>query len=440
MFPRPSLLVFAGLSALLILLAGGLPLPNLKQNSAFAESLDINAPSISVELYLPSALSETSTQGQVLQVAAGQGHACALLIYGSVKCWGRNNSGQLGDGTTMNRPTPVDVKGLSEGVKAIAAGTTRTCAVTTSGAAKCWGANGNGGIGDGTGIDRHAPVNVTGLSSGVAAIAVGSGHTCALMERGGIKCWGNDGSGQLGDGTTAEQRRTPIDVIGLSSGVTAIAVGTNHTCARTGSGVKCWGQNFYGQLGDGTRTDRYTPVDVIGLAEGIASIDAGEFHSCAVAPMGVAKCWGSNGDGQVGDGPSQGRRLEPVVVRTGVATIGAKFRDTCALTTSGEVLCWGNNTGGQLGDGTKIPRAYPDAVHGLSSGVRQIAVGGSYNCGLMESGEVKCWGHDGIKEDLSPVDIIGLEVLPNSSSVLPEPIISCHPRSGNDSCLFVYYY
>ena len=198
------------------------------------------------------------------------GHTCAITTGGGLKCWGYNYYGQLGDGTTNSSSTPVDVAGLSQGVTAIAAGEGHTCALV-SGGVKCWGNNWYGQLGDGTITQRSIPVDVVGLGSSMDAIAAGGGHTCALGSGGGVKCWGDNGYGQLGDGTTTDSS-TPVDVVGLSSGVTAIAAGGGHTCALVSGGVKCWGDNGYGQLGDGTTTDSSTPVDVVGLSQGVTAI------------------------------------------------------------------------------------------------------------------------------------------------------------------------
>jgi uncharacterized repeat protein (TIGR01451 family) len=314
----------------------------------------------------------------VTAIAAGEYHTCALTSGGGVKCWGFNGYGELGDGTTTQRTTPVDVSGLGSGVSAISAGHGYTCALTSGGGVKCWGDNQYGQLGDGTTTQRTTPVDVSGLGSGVAAISAGAFHTCALTSGGGVKCWGDNLDGDLGDGTTT-QRTTPVDVSGLGSGVASISAGYYHTCALTsGGGVKCWGDPADGQLGDGTTTVRTTPVAVSGLGSGVAAISAGAFHTCALTTGGGVKCWGYNGNGQLGDGTSSGPQTcagspcstTPVDVSglgSGVTAIAAGGYHTCALTSGGGVKCWGANYAGQLGDGTTTQRTTPVDVVALNS-------------------------------------------------------------------------
>jgi alpha-tubulin suppressor-like RCC1 family protein len=342
----------------------------------------------------PSSLPTGGKPTPATAVATGYAHSCALTSNGGVRCWGLNDQGQLGDGTTANRSTPVDVSDLSSGVTAIAGGTFHTCALMRAGGVKCWGENRSGQLGDGTTTDRLTPVDVGGLS-GVTAIAAGF-HTCALLTTGGVKCWGENFGGQLGDGTTTD-RSTPVDVVGLASGVAAIAIMDVHTCAlTTGGGVKCWGTNGAGELGDGTTSGRSTPVDVVGLTSGVAGVGAGDFHSCALMRSRGVKCWGDNAFGELGDGTTTGR-LTPVDVsglRDGVKAIALGSGHTCALTTARGVKCWGYNLGGELGDGRTGNRSTPVDIPGLTSGVTAIAAGGEHGCGLTRTAGVKCWGDD----------------------------------------------
>jgi len=194
------------------------------------------------------------------------------------------------------------VSGLTTGVAAITAGQNHTCALTTTGSVKCWGRNVNGQVGDNTTTNRWNPVAVTGLASGVTAIAAGGWHTCALMSGGNVKCWGFNAYGQLGDNTTT-QRNAPIDVNGLTSGMTVISAGYYHTCSLDSSGsVKCWGNNDNGRLGDGTNVQRNSPTPVSNLSSGVAKIAAGGLHSCARLVAGGLKCWGDDVFGEIGDG------------------------------------------------------------------------------------------------------------------------------------------
>ncbi len=354
----------------------------------------------------------------VTALAAGDGHTCALTTGGGVKCWGSNWAGQLGDGTTTSRSTPVNVAGLASGVTGLAAGSSHTCALTTGGRVKCWGWNADGQLGDGTTTDRSTPVNVSGLASGVAALAAGYRHTCALTTGGGVKCWGNNGSGQLGDGTTTN-RSTPVDVVGLASGVTVLGTGGYHTCAlTTGARAKCWGENAFGQLGDGTTARRSTPVEVNGLASSITALAGGEMHSCALTTGRGVKCWGWNAIGQLGDGTTIWRStpVDAVGLASGVTALAADGSHTCAVTAGGAAKCWGANINLQLGDGTNTNRSTPVDVVGLASGVAALAAGRFHTCALTTGGGAKCWGSnsdgqlgDGTTTNRStPVDVVGL--------------------------------
>ena len=235
--------------------------------------------------------------------------------------------GQLGNGSTTDSNTPVVV--FASGIAAVGAGRGHTCAVTTTGGAKCWGWNDVGQLGNGTTSSSNTPVDVSGLTSGVAAVSVGLTHTCALMTGGDVKCWGDNSGGQLGSGNTTGPETcvsfqscstTPLDVTGLASGVAAISAGGAHTCAlTTGSDVKCWGSNNSGQLGATTVETCFgtpcstTPVDVSGLASGVAAISAGGSHTCAVTTAAL-QCWGANGGGQLGDGTNTGSNTPVNVV------------------------------------------------------------------------------------------------------------------------------
>lgn len=327
------------------------------------------------------------------QIVAGWSHTCGVSSTGGALCWGDNTYGGVGDGTLVDRKLPVPVTGLGSGVKSIAVGGSFSCALTTAGGVKCWGFNGGGDLGNGTTVNSPTPVNVVGLASGVTAIRLGHSHACALTSAGAVKCWGDNYYGQLGDGTSTS-RSTPVTVSGLSTGATAVTTGSYHSCVLVGGGAaKCWGENSTGELGDGTETDQHMPVAVVGLT-GASAIAAGGGHTCVRTTAGAAKCWGWNELGQLGDGTTIDRP-HPVTVTglaTGVAGITTGSWSTCARLTSGALKCWGNNRAAQLGDGTTTNRLVPTQVSGLTSGVTSPSAGANHACAIVPTGIGKCWG------------------------------------------------
>ena len=345
---------------------------------------------------------------------------------GGAKAWGYNSYGQLGDGSTTNRTTPVDVSTLSSGVVQISAGVQHACALLDTGAMKCWGRNIYGQLGNGTTTQSTTPVDVSTLSSGVAQISAGGTHTCALLDTGAVKCWGHNNFGQLGDGT-ASNSTTPVNVSTLSSGVVQISAGQYYTCALLNTGaMKCWGYNANGQLGNGTITNSITPVDVSALSCGVARISAESAHTCALLDTGAMKCWGYNALGQLGNG-TKTQSTTPVDVSTlssGVAQISTGGTHTCALLDTGAMKCWGSNAFGQLGDGTTTQRTTPVNVSTLSSGVVQISLERLHTCALLDTGAMKCWGYNGFGQlgdgttsnRTTPVDVMSLSGIKQISS------------------------
>ncbi|OUZ09116.1 hypothetical protein BHE97_11475 [Aeromicrobium sp. PE09-221] len=330
----------------------------------------------------------------VTAIAAGGVQTCALSETGDAYCWGSNRYGQLGDGTDDASLVPVQVTGLDDPVIAITAGDWHTCALTTTdaGTVYCWGYNGFGQLGDGTTTDSFVPVQVAGLDEPVIAITAGVTHTCALTDTGDVYCWGDNGYGRLGDGTD-DASLVPVQVTGLDEPVTAIAAGRTHTCALTDTDdVYCWGDNGYGRLGDGTDDASLVPVQVTGLDK-VTAITTGFTHTCALTTTGDAYCWGY---GRLGDGTDDAS-LVPVQV-TGldepVTAITAGWYHTCALTTTDTAHCWGNNGDGQLGNGTDGASLVPVQVTGLDDPVTAITARVTHTCALTTTGDAYCWGNN----------------------------------------------
>ena len=378
----------------------------------------------------------------IVDVAAGFAHTCALTDAGGVLCWGAGGKGQLGDGTTNDHSNPAAVcmngSGIGcsggsalTGAEAIDAGSLFSCALMSNSGIKCWGSDSDGqlgigtlplmagGIAGGVGPFETLPQDVCDITlvllsagqpsgifipctpvTGFTGVAAGGEHACGLLETGGIKCWG---SGPLGDGTTNDSG-LPVDVCTLNivllplssesepagilctqlGGFTDVQAGFRHTCATTeAGGIKCWGRNVHGEIGDGTLNDRTTPVNVCAsgsgngcgggaLLAGITAVTAGSEYSCAIAAAGDARCWGSNFAGQLGDGTTSDRE-NPVGVSglpSGVMVIsgGSRADHACAARANGSLSCWGRNDHGQLGIGSSDanPHSLPAQVTSFS--------------------------------------------------------------------------
>ena len=242
------------------------------------------------------------------------GRMC-VEVGGEVYCWGNNANGELGDGSTVERHTAVLVANITTATSVSAGHSSHSCATLADGTVQCWGRNDNGQLGDGTTTDRLTPVLVSNITT-ATSVSTGGGHACATLADGTVQCWGGNVNGQLGDGTTTN-RLTPVLVSGITTATSVSAGGFFltgfHTCATLADGtVQCWGANANGQLGDGTTTDRLTPVLVSGITTA-TSVSAGALHNCAMLADGTVQCWGGNGKGQLGDGTTTSSNI-PVQV------------------------------------------------------------------------------------------------------------------------------
>ncbi|MGD2067579.1 MAG: hypothetical protein PVI57_02765 [Gemmatimonadota bacterium] len=325
------------------------------------------------------------------RVAVGAFHSCALDSEGAAWCWGANGRGQLGaerGDDVIDRPTRVLANGA---FTALATGRAHTCGILSSGSLRCWGGNGAGQLGDGTLEDRSAPVFVDDSDQPWVEVTAGAEHTCAL-DRGRVAfCWGANDAGQLGDGGRRGRRRPGPVVGGLR--FASLSAGARHTCGITLDGDSyCWGANGSGQLGANLLGDSPTPTRVIGPR--LRSIDAGRSHTCGLDDLGRAWCWGGNERGALGIGGALGGvRTSPVRVLTGAffARVTAGHGPwSCGLTAGGELLCWGelrNRTGPDA-----LVRNAPGPVGPPELRWRELGVGDAHACGLTQESDLQCWG------------------------------------------------
>lgn len=326
-------------------------------------------------------------------IVAMQYYSLALLSDGSVWTWGRNQDGQIGDGTTNNRLTPYRVS-IPDIVTTVGSGRSHSVVARSGGGLWAWGYNRFGQLGDSTTTGRLLPVQVSTLTTTIVDIAGGRNHTIALKgSNGEVWVWGDNSYGQLGDNTTTDSH-VPIEVTAISN---ALDVAAGHDfCAvlLSGGAVKTWGMNEEGQLGDNSTTDRHVPVNVSGLGagSGVTAVDAGDYHTMALKSDGTVWAWGNNSNGLLGDGSTDDSSV-PVQVQglTGIDSIEAGLYHSTALQNDGTVWTWGYNSDGQLGDGTTARSLVPIQVDGLSE-IVQLAAGGTYTMALQNDGTIWVFG------------------------------------------------
>ncbi len=355
----------------------------------------------------------TATLPSFVQVTAGDEHTCAVTAAGLIYCWGSNVFGQLGDGTTTNRSTPVRVHGGTRRFRRVTAGFTHTCAVTTEGKAYCWGGNllGALGVGPSDTLAHLTPVAVVG---GLTFRSIESGplHVCGVTTSDQAYCWGFNDHAQLGR-PAGGLRPSPVLVPG-GLHFKLVSAGGGHTCGVTTTALAyCWGGNDRGQLGDSTTSTRTVPVPVYGGRK-FKQVSAGSLHTCALTTGDRAFCWGDNSGAQLAQGSFVVRRLVPSAVRGGhlFQGLAAGGFQNCGADLQGHAYCWGTNAFGQLGDGTTTEQREPVAVHG---GLKFDWIEtGLHTCGVV-SGKVYCWGNnqagqlgDGTTVDhLLPAPVVG---------------------------------
>ncbi|WP_374073635.1 hypothetical protein [Bdellovibrio bacteriovorus] len=400
-----------------------------------------------------------------VQISTGGSHTCALLDNSTVKCWGANNNGQLGQGNTtqlgdgageMGDSLPTVDLGTGRTALQISFGTNHSCALLDNSTVKCWGFNGNGRLGqghtnilgDGAGeMGDSLPAISLGTGRTAIQISAGGNHTCALLDNSTLKCWGYGNWGQLGQGNInnlgagAGEMGDALPAIKLGSSPSRlvkakdtrigpskfkqIAMGFNHTCALLdNSTVKCWGQNTYGQLGQGHTNNLgdgagemgdSLPAINLGTGRTVLQISAGDFHTCALLDNSSVKCWGRNDAGQLGQGHvnslgdgvgEMGDLLPAVSLGTGrtAVQIEAGGSHTCAILDNSTVKCWGQNSVGQLGLGSTSRRgdgpgemgdSLPAVNLGTGRTAVQISIGTEFTCALLDNSLVKCWGYNG---------------------------------------------
>lgn len=333
----------------------------------------------------------------------GGGAVCGLRANGRAYCWGNNINGTLGDGTTTNRTVPTEVSGGHTDWTAIYANQA-SCGIRAGGRAFCWGLNNNGGIGDGTLVNKSVPTEVSGGFTDWYSIYAGARGACGARLNGTVWCWGPGTSGQIGNGTTVTTNKPTTAVTNIepasSTGcpncedLDASAYG----CSIAGNGeLYCWGDNTYGQVGDGTTVAPTIPIKINALSGGWTDVARDSEHTCGIAG-GRAYCWGHRTLGRIGDGGAvMGNQTTPKEVSGGITNwqaISVNFGHACGRTLTGKLYCWGENTDGQVGDGTTAQKIVPTEVQGAFSDWSDHTSFGAHTCGIRSGGLMYCWGYN----------------------------------------------
>lgn len=328
----------------------------------------------------------------------GETH-CVIHGSGAIWCWGRNDRGQAGQGSTSPVVAPSPVLGIDGTATQVSVGSKHSCARLSNGAVKCWGGNESGQLGDGSTVDSSSALGVLGLPGAISRIAAGGTHSCALTSDGAAWCWGDDVFGQLGDGATNSSGQAPVLASGLSSGVSQIAAGQMHSCAIVINGlVKCWGYNDYGQVGDGSTTHRDVPASASGMVDA-THLSLSSWHSCALLENGQARCWGLN-SGTLGDGRFEQSTMPVAVLGNHtfqqLASSLSSGVTSCGLRDDGQIWCWGKDLSpqgsGHLGDGGSQRVLVATRINAAGTSLRELALGGGHTCARSASGTARCWG------------------------------------------------